>query len=382
MKSFFQLDPSIIHLNHAAVGPWPVVTRDAVVRFAEENATLGSKHYARWLETEQQLKQQLAILINAESADEIAILKNTSEGLSTIAQGIDFLPGQNVVVPAEEFPSNLIVWLALESKGVEIRLVNITEAGALLPEERLINAMDSKTRLLSCSSVQFARGLRLDLVQIGQACRANSTLFCVDAIQSLGAIKLDVKACGADFVVADGHKWLCSAEGTALFYCRKPLITKLELNQYGWHMLNDPFNYRYDGKLPDFPDSAQRFECGSPNMMGIHALKASVDMFLDIGIETIEHQMLENVRYLHAELQSRKHVSVLSPVTEGRFAGIVTFKVKNADNQVLYRFLQQNRVICANRGGGIRFSPHFHTDRASIDLAIQRIDQFANQVSL
>ena len=182
MQSYFQLDENIVHLNHAAVAPWPVVTRDAVIAFARENAAIGSQNYSQWMATESQLKQRLAQLINAQSTDEIAILKNTSEGLSLIAQGLDFNAGDNIVIPAEEFPSNKIVWQALRAQGVETRLIPVQDVED--PEQALIDAMDERTRLLSCSSVQFARGLRLDLNRIGEACRQNDCFFFVSTPSS------------------------------------------------------------------------------------------------------------------------------------------------------------------------------------------------------
>ena len=127
MKSHFLLDENIIYLNHAAVAPWPIVTRDAVIAFANENTSIGSKNYKLWMKTEKQLKQKLMQLINAESIDEIALLKNTSEGLSLIAQGIPFDKGDNIVIPAEEFPSNKVVWQALKIQGVEVRLVPVDD---------------------------------------------------------------------------------------------------------------------------------------------------------------------------------------------------------------------------------------------------------------
>jgi len=302
MKTYFRLDENIIHLNHAAVAPWPLVTRDAVIAFANENASLGSKHYDRWMQTEQQLKQRLRQLVNAASTDEIAILKNTSEGLSLIAQGLPFQAGDNIVIPAEEFPSNRVVWQALTEQGVEIRM--ITLQGIAEPEQALIDAIDAKTRLLSCSSVQYARGLRLDLVTVGRACRENGTLFCVDAIQSLGAMAFDAQACHADFVVADGHKWMCGPEGTALFYCRQEIQNTLRLRQYGWHMLKDAFNFSQQSNEIKIAENAQRFECGSPNMLGITALNASLGLLLDIGIETIQQKVMENAQYLLTQLQT------------------------------------------------------------------------------
>lgn len=374
MKPYFQLDKNIVHLNHAAVAPWPLVTRDAVIAFATENAAIGSQNYDLWMQTEQQLKQKLKHLINAASTDEIAILKNTSEGLSLIAQGLAFSPADNIVIPAEEFPSNKVVWQALQTQGIELRQVPVQDTEE--PELALINAMDENTRLLSCSSVQYARGLRLDLVAIGQACRQNETLFCVDAIQSLGAISFDAQSCHADFVVADGHKWMCGPEGTALFYCRQQVQDLLQLRQYGWHMLKDAFDFSHQHTTLEIADTAQRFESGSPNMMGIAALNASLGLLLDIGMEQIQNNLIENADYLIAALNSDSDITILSPTQKGRYAGIITFQKQQVDNVALYQHLQDNNVICAFRGDGIRFSPHFYTEPQRIDKAIEMVRDF------
>lgn len=376
MNSYFQLDDNIIHLNHAAVAPWPLVTRDTVIAFANENSSIGSQNYDQWMKTEQQLKQKLAQLVNAKSSDEIAILKNTSEGLSLIAQGLHFASGDNIVIPAEEFPSNKVVWQALASQGVDIRLVPVQDIAE--PEQALIDAMDEHTRLLSCSSVQYARGLRLDLAIIGQACKQNDTLFCVDAIQSLGAIAFDAQACQADFVVADGHKWMCAPEGTALFYCRQEVQARLQLRQYGWHMLKDAFDFAHQHTQIEIADNAQRFECGSPNMMGIAALNASLGLLLDVGLEKIQAEVIANAAYLIDKLHSLADIKVLTPIAENRYAGIVTFQNCAVDNVKLYQHLQDNGVICAYRGDGIRFSPHFHTAREDIDKALKIMSEFTD----
>lgn len=374
MMMHFQLDKNIIHLNHAAVAPWPLVTRDAVIVFANENATTGSQHYDVWLQTEQQLKQKLKQLVNAQSIDEIAILKNTSEGLSLIAQGLSFNSGDNVVVPAEEFPSNRVVWQALQSQGVEVRLIPVQDVDD--PEQALINAMDKNTRLVSCSSVQYARGLRLDLTRLGNACKQNASLFCIDAIQSLGAMAFDAQACHADFVVADGHKWMCGPEGTALFYCRKEVQPLLQLRQYGWHMLKDAFDFSHKNSAVQIADNAQRFESGSPNMMGITALNASLGLLLDIGIDVIEKKVIANAAYLLKQLQSMPQIKILSPVVAGRYGGIVTFEKLDVDNVKLYQQLQDNNVICAYRGDGIRFSPHFYTETENMDKALAMVNDY------
>ncbi|MCG6937039.1 MAG: aminotransferase class V-fold PLP-dependent enzyme [Gammaproteobacteria bacterium] len=374
MKPYFQLDKNIIHLNHAAVAPWPVVTRDAVIAFAEENSAIGSQRYDIWLQTEQQLKQKLALLINASSSDEIAILKNTSEGLSLIAQGLSFKAGDNIIIPAEEFPSNKVVWQALETQGVKVRLIPVQAARQA--EQALISAMDKDTRLLSCSSVQYARGLRLDLNVIGEACKQNNTLFCVDAIQSLGAISFDVEACLADFVVADGHKWMCGPEGTALFYCRKQRQDSLHLTQYGWHMLQHAFDFSHQHDSIQIAETAQRFECGSPNMLGITALNASLGLLLDIGIDEVQQALVEKTEYLFRQLASFPDIQILTPTDKGKYAGIVTFQKLAVDNVKLQQHLQDNNVICAYRGDGIRFSPHFYTEPQLLDKALEIVSDY------
>jgi selenocysteine lyase/cysteine desulfurase len=369
---YFRLDQDIIYLNHAAVAPWPLRTANAVKAFAEENARQGSKDYELWLLREKQLREQLAQLINASSTSEIALLKSTSEGLSLIAYGLPWQAGDNVVIPAEEFPSNRIVWQSLQPMGVETRLIPISKLSD--PEQALIDAVDRRTRLLSCSSVQYASGLRLDLARLGRACQQRDTLFCVDAIQSIGALRFDVQAYRADFVVADGHKWMLGPEGTALFYCREDRIEQLALKQYGWHMVQDFSDFDKKDWQPH--QTAQRFECGSPNMVGIVALHASTGLLHDIGMDVIERQVLANSAALIDKLQDAGDVEILSPLENNRRAGIVLFKRKRVDTDALYRHLQQHKVICARRGQGIRFSPHFYTSEAVLDAAVERVCEF------
>ena len=236
MHPEFPQSDDIIYLNHAAVGPWPLRTARAVQQFAEENLRQGARAYPQWLHTERALRAQLQRLVNAPSIDDIALLKNTSEALSVIAHGLSWRRGDNVVLCTQEFPSNRIVWESLREFGVECRIVPI-DIKTEDPEAALLSAVDAHTRLLAVSSVQYASGLRMDLQQLGDFCHDHGVLFCVDAIQSLGALPFDVQAVHADFVVADGHKWLLGPEGLAVFYCRAELRPQLRLHQFGWHMV-------------------------------------------------------------------------------------------------------------------------------------------------
>lgn len=365
--SEFQLDDSLVYLNHAAVSPWPRRTADAVKAFAEENVALGSWRYPAWVETENRLREQLRTLINARSVAEIALLKNTSEALSVVAYGLPWQSGDKVVISDQEFPSNRIVWESLAKYGVVTQLVDL--ASGETPEAALIDRLDDRTRLLSVSSVQYGTGMRLDLELLGRACRERGILFCVDAIQSLGALRFDVQACQADFVMADAHKWMTGPEGIALFYCRAETMDRLDLKQYGWHMIEHAG--AYTSTAWEVASSARRFECGSPNMTGIHALHASLGLLLEVGMDRIQQQVMENSRCIIDFIE--KHAdryALLTPQAPGQHAGIVTFRPLRETPEALHNRLSVARVACALRAGGIRFSPHFYTPRGKLDTAL------------
>jgi len=360
----FPLDDDLIYLNHAAVGVWPRRTRDAVRAFADENMYRGAAGYLEWLKTEAELRRRLQWLLGADSVDDIALSKNTSEALSLIAYGLEWQAGDSVVTSNQEFPSNRIVWESLSNKGVELRQADVSMDD---PEAAMMALCDERTRLLSISSVQFATGLCMDLNRLGRFCHDNGILFCVDAIQSLGALNFDVEACQADFVVADAHKWMLGPEGIAVFYSRAEARDQLKLQQYGWHMIE---------RLGDFDamdwtpaSSARRFEPGSPNMLGICALNASLSLFEGVGMEQVEAAVLARSKQLMAWVQSESQLELITSDHPGRFAGIVSFRHKGLDHlghTALYHKLMGAGLVCANRAGGIRFAPHFYSDMDGI----------------
>lgn len=368
----FPLDEDLVYLNHAAVSPWPTRTAEAVQQFAQENMRCGSLYYGRWLEVEQGLRESLRVLLNAPSADDIALLKNTSEALSVVAYGLDWRAGDVVITTRQEFPSNRIVWESLRERGVEVRLADLEQAAT--PEEALMALADKRTRLLSVSSVQYATGLRMDLERLGRFCRDNGILFCVDAIQSIGALRMDVQAIGADFVMADGHKWMLGPEGLAVFYTTPESRERLRLNQYGWHMVEHAGDFdRVDWRIAP---GARRFECGSSNMLGIHALHASLSLLHETGMAEVEQAVLARAERLFALIRERDELELVTSAADGRYAGIVTFRHCAADHAELYRYLTGHGVICALRGGGIRFSPHFYTPLRALSRAMDLVTDY------
>lgn len=368
LRDEFPLDASVVYLNHAAVAPWPKRTALAVEKFARENIHFGAAHYDRWLKQESDLRKQLAQLIGADHPADIALQKNTSEGLSVIAYGLSWQAGDEIVITDQEFPSNRIVWESLANQGVRVKAAAL---GTDDPEGAIIACITPATRLVSVSSVQYGTGLKLDLPRIGRVCRDNRTLFCVDAIQSLGACPFDLKQCHADFVVADGHKWMLGPEGIALLYVAPVVREKMNVHEYGWHMVENAGDYsRLDWTIAR---SARRFECGSPNMLGAIALSASLSLLLETGIEDVQARIEQRVSYLMKGLQALSGLRILSPTAPKQRAGILTFCSDSVSNDQLFSALKAQGVVCAQRGGGVRFSPHFYTPIETLDRAINAV---------
>lgn len=364
--------PGLRYLNHAAIAPWPRRASEAVARFAQTNVHLGASDYSTWLATERRLRERLARLINAPSRGDIALVKNTSEALSLVAFGLDWQHGDQVVISDEEFPSNRVVWEALADRGVDVLQVSLAGGD---PEASLLAACGQRTRLLAVSAVQFGSGLRLDLARLGAGCRTRNVLFCVDAIQQIGALPFDVQHYQCDFAMADGHKWMLGPEGLGLFYCRAALRPQLKLHAYGWHMLEHLGDFERRQWQP--ARSARRFECGSPNMLGACALEASLSLLEDVGMDAVALLLQQRVEQLLQGLASIPGLRLHSPVSEGRRAAIVTFSVAGQDSTELYRSLLAERTICALRGPGVRFSPHFYTDPKIIEEAVQQVRRLA-----
>ncbi len=367
----FPQEPDLCYLNHAAVGPWPRRTAEVVANFAQQNMTRGATDYPAWIKVEKRLRERLARLINAKGSDDIALVPNTSAGLSIISQGLDWRDGDEVIGLAGDFCSNTMVWQVLGQRGVTYRPVDALHTPD--PEGALIGALSAKTRLLAISTVHFATGYRFDMQRLAAACRARGVLLSVDGIQSFGATPFDLDEVPADFVTSGGHKWLLSPEGLGFLYCRPEHRDRLELHQFGWAMREAPYEFESDSWTT--ASSARRFEGGTPNMIGIHAMDASLALFEEIGMAYVAERLADNIALLASGLRGLPDVEVVSPADPARRAGILTFRHARIAGDALHRALMQSRVICAARAGGIRLAPHFYTSGAVLETTIDRIRQ-------
>ena len=361
--------------NHAGVAPIPHATAQAMRTFAtqaEQVAYLGTGWYADI----ESLRESSAKLINA-AKDEIAFVKNTSEGISIVANGIDWQWGDRIVTTNVEYPANIYPWMeVVRTRGCKLVMVEEeTDANGArhVPTEKILEAAkDPKCKLVTLSHVEFASGQRHDLPRIGEFCRGNGKLFCVDAIQSLGVLPVDVQAMNIDFLSADGHKWLLGPEGAGIFYCRKDLIERTRPVMVGCMTVIDDLEYgSYNSTLR--PD-AGRFECGSHNVAGLLGLKASVELLGGIGPGRIAQRLRELTDRLIEGLRTKGY-SIVSPRDKWQWSGIVSFTAKKpTDHDSIFRTLRrEHKTEVAVREGRLRASPHFYNTEDQIDRLIEHL---------
>ncbi len=364
IRSEFPVTKKWIYLNHAAVAPLSRSAATAMrrtLRDAEEN---GMAFIEDWQTTYERTRRVAAQLVGARPS-EIALLKNTTEGLITVANGIAWQPGDNIVIARGEFPANVYPWLNLERRGVKIHWVE-ERAGRLLLGD-FAAAIDANTRALSVSSVEFFSGFRNDLKQLGDLCAKNNILFIVDAIQSLGAFPLDVEEFGIDALCADAHKWLLGPEGAAIFYCARRSMSKIKTTSIGWASVESAYDFlNYDTTLHS---DARRFENGTLNTVGIAGMRASIELLLEVGIDNIAKRILHLTDFLCAGLSRRGYTTLSSRYADDR-SGIVSFRHPDKPTAQLLVALRQAHVICTERGDHIRLSPHFYNTEDEIDSAL------------
>jgi cysteine desulfurase/selenocysteine lyase len=364
----FPITAHYTYLDNAGIAPLSTRVKTAIETLLAESVEGGSFHYPRWARQTAEIRSACARLVNA-MPDEIAFVKNTSHGLSVVAQGLDWRPGDNILVYEKEFPSNLFPWLNLKSKGVEVRVIPSREGRVLL--EDIARLIDSRTRLLSISSVQFSNGFRIDLERVGSLCRDHHILLCVDAIQSLGMVPMDVKACHIDFLSADAHKWLLGPEGIGLFYCRSGLAERLSPPLIGWKSVQNELAF----DRPDFilRTDALRFEEGSMNLLGIVGLGAAVALLFEVGIEQIEQRVLDLGDLILREAE-RRGCRCLTPRARQERGGNITL-TGNFDPAAMRDALREKKIMVNARGGGIRISPHFYNTGEDIERLFSTLDR-------
>ena len=356
----FPVRKRLIYLNHAAVAPLPRRAAEAMQQFAADALEFGSLHYDRWLETYEGLRSAAARLMGADR-NEIALVKNTSEGICTVANGLDWRPGDKVVAFREEFPSNYYPWKRLEQTGVRVEWLSYLD-----PLERIEQACRG-AKLLAISFVQYLGGYRADLQAIGEICHRSGCIFLVDAIQGLGAFPLDVRKARIHALAADGHKWMLGPEGCAILFISQEVQDLVRPMEFGWTTVagyND-----YASRDMSLRQDAGRYECGSLNTIGCYGLRASIEFLLEIGLGVIS-PVVQNLGDRVAEGVQTKGYEVLGSRTSANGAGIVSFRKDGMDSAHIVEKLKAAGVIAAPRQGWVRVSPHFYISPEEIDRMV------------
>ena len=358
-------------MNHAAVSPISTRVVSAVNSLYQEFSHCGIDCYPKWTERIAEVRRLFALLIQADPG-EIAFVGSTSEGLGTVSAGIEWKKGDGVLIPEPEFPANVYPWMNLERKGVKIHFIPRREGRFGI--EDIDKAINPGTRLLSVSSVDFATGFRCDLEALGDLCKKKGLLFCVDAIQTLGVIPIDVKRCGIHFLASGGHKWLLSAMGCGVLFVAKDVDDLLHPERVGWKSVKqdeDFFHIHFDLK----PD-ALRFEPGSMNIAGIYALGAAIELLFEVGIERIYEHVLDINDLLIRGLNELK-VKIVSPMGETERSGILSF-IPSSDPESLHHFLSEKNVTVSLRNNMIRLSPHLYNNTGDVDSFFKALGSYTS----
>ncbi|MBX3730608.1 MAG: aminotransferase class V-fold PLP-dependent enzyme [Candidatus Sumerlaeia bacterium] len=359
-----------IHMNHAGVAPVPARARDAMIAYAQEvSADFSLVGHRRWFGRVSAARAAAARLLGADSA-EIAFTKNTTQGLQIVANCLAWQPGEVIVVEETTFPANWYVWKALERRH-GVRVVTWPERALRYELDDLAHLLRAHpVRLVSLSAADYATGFRHDLAAAGALVRAAGALFCVDAIQVLGALPLDVRACGVDFLSADGHKWMLGPEGAGIFYARRERLDLLDDSQSGWTGRVDFMDFDRRDLPPD--PTARRFEEGALNIAGILGLGGALDVLHEAGAETIESRLRAHRARL-VEAVTALGWELVSPREGPHATGTASFRHPRLDAGEVARRLVDSGVTCTARRGLLRFSGHFYQPAEQMDRVAETL---------
>ncbi|MCU0705980.1 MAG: aminotransferase class V-fold PLP-dependent enzyme, partial [Fimbriiglobus sp.] len=328
IRSLFPVTRRWAFFDHAAVSPIPTTAAAELARYAQVVSENGIAAVADLVAGTNRVRNLAARLINAPAVDDVMFVPNTTIGIGLIAEGFPWKAGENVVLAAEEYPSNQYPWLNLQDRGVEVR--RVPSRGNRVSLDDVAAAIDGKTRVLSASAVQFASGFRADLDALGELCRSRGVFFFVDAIQALGVFPIDVQRTPIDALAADGHKWMLAPEGAGFAYVRREWVDRLHPIGVGAHSVVNPFEYhKVDFRLKPH---AGRWEGGALNVPGLWALGASLDVLLGAGIPNVAARILELTDYLCEQVKAAG-CEVFSCREGDARSGIVSFTKPGCDQK-------------------------------------------------
>lgn len=361
-----------LYFNHAGVAPTSLRVAAAVREWMDDVVQHGVKRERQWEARTEHTRKLAAQLIGAAS-DEIAFVRNTSHGLGLVAEGLDWRPGDEVAVATSlEYPSNVYPWLHLKDRGVAVREIAATDGG--VTAEAVAAALTPRTRMVAVSSVQYASGYQTDLEAVGAVCERAGVLLCVDGIQSVGCLPVDVKRCKVHFLSADSHKWMLGISGVGFLYVAREVLPRIRPVLVGWRSTTDAWNF--NRAHFELRSDAPKLEEGTPSYTGIYALSAALELLLEVGTERIASRIRELLTQLDGELKALGWDTGPSP--EHR-AGILTFLPGEGDPRAMYGWLSERNVSLSLRRGRLRISPHFYNQPEELERLVRLARDFTKK---
>jgi cysteine desulfurase / selenocysteine lyase len=363
IRRLFPATQKYTYLNSAAVSPMPTPAVDAVLSQLRDVSENGTVNYTDWIATKDRARALVAEMLNVR-ADQIAFMRNTSDGFSTVANGLRWKEGANIVSFEQEFPANFYAWRSVRDRfGVELRLC--PERDGRIDTDELLALIDENTELVSISAVQFASGFRADLERIGAAARRVDALFAVDIIQGFGACGFDLPAQGVDIASGASHKWLFSPEGCGMLYLSDKARERVEPTLVGWISVETPWDF--SAREQAFKPTALAWESGTSGAALFFGLEQSLKILHATGLETIENYLEDLSDYL-CELVAGKNYEIISSRAAGEKSQIVCIKSQNGltSNEIAKR-LEEEKIIVSPRGDRLRIAPHFFNNREDIE---------------
>lgn len=352
-------------MNHAVFSPPCRPVRKAYERCLHEWENMDAQ---RWFGEVAEAKKLFSKLVNC-AADEVAFTPNTSTGISSIATALPYRRGSNVVVTDLEYPAVTYTWLALQRKG-KLRVRFVKNRGGRIDPSDVEKKVDDRTVAISISEVEFGNGFKNDMKTLSEMAHRHGAYIINDAIQSAGAMNVDVRRQDIDFLAAGGFKWLLGPLGTGYMYVRKQLAKELETTIVGASSVDPERERLYLGTEYTPASSAKRFDTGSYNIIGYLAGKEALRLLTHLRSSKIERRILHLTDYLIDKLREMK-VTIITPLERESRSGIVTFKVRRLQ-QVLRKLTARNFIL-APRAGGLRASPHFYNTEKEIDKLINEL---------
>jgi len=368
-RELFPITKRYNYLNHAAVSPLSLPALQAIesqLRDVQEN---GSVNFPDWVATKEQARKLLAGMLGARP-EQVAFMRNTSDALSTVANGLTWRPGDNVVTFRGEFPSNLYPWLRLrEAYGVEVRMCE--ERAGRIDFDDLARLIDQHTRVVAISHVQFASGFRIDTERLAQIVRRHDALLVVDVIQALGVVPINVEAELIDVAAGAGHKWLMAPEGVGYLYLSDRARERIQPTMVGWISVPDPFNF--DDLEQGWNRGTLAWETGTGPAALFYGFKASLELLTGLGVAEIA-KYLEQLTDELCERLKAKNYELVSSRLPGEKSQIVCIRHKaGMSPMALYAHLKDRNIITAPRGDRLRIAPHAYNLPGEIEALIEAL---------